>query len=317
MPGDIFTWEYDAESGVYKNHALANKLKEHSALKFVVAQFANPVSDFGKKMGETYNWFNYDPLTVPSNPYLDEQQDIPLDTLTPGSASVTLKEIGRGVQVTSLSQELSKYDPESAAQKRLTEQMKTVMEILAATALKTAKICAISSSATAITWDTDGTPSSSASNNLALAHVELIRDYLVNTIHAEPYEGDDYVGIFTTKALRGLKGDSTVKSWAQYLKEGDLIYKSEIFKIENIRFVEVNIEAAFSNAIGTSNVTGEGVVFGSEALDLIEAVPPYLAYEAQDFGRFKRAAWRGVLAFGLPWQTANDREARVIRWTSS
>jgi len=317
MPDSVYTWTYDAEDGTYKNHALANKLKEHSALKFVVAQFANPVNDFGKQKGETYNWFHYSPLDIPSNPYLNEDEEMPLDTLEMGTASVTLREIGRGVQVTSLSKELSAYDPETAAQKKLTEQMKTVMEVLAATALKTAKVCAIPTSATAITFDTDGTPSTAAANNLTLAHCGLIRDYLVNTLHTPFYEGDHYVGLFTTKALRGLKGDSAMIAWAQYLKEGDLVYRSEVFKVENIRFVEVNMEAALSNAIGTNSCTGQGIIFGDDALDIIEAVSPYLAYETKDFGRFKRAAWRGVLAFGLPWQTANDREAKVVRWTSS
>jgi N4-gp56 family major capsid protein len=316
----MFTWELDAQTGTYKNHAISNSLLEHASLNFVVAQFAQPESAFGKKMGETYNLYHYKNLDPPDDPVLEEQEDMPLDTLEMGTNSITVEEWGRGVQITDLSKQLSKFDPEEAAQKKLMEQMKYSMDIGASDALKTAKVCAIPTSSTVITWDTDGTPSTAASNNITLAHIEVIRDYMANNLHVPHRSDGSYVGIFTTKGLRGLKSDDDIVDWHQYLSKGDLLFNSEIGKVEEIRLVEITLSECFTNGVGTSSVLGEGVVFGEDALALVEAMTPRLVYEPNyrsQFGRFHAVAWRGILKYGLYWATANDREARVIRVTSS
>ncbi len=38
-----FTWNVDAEDGVYKNHALSGELLKHAAKNFVLAQFTQKV----------------------------------------------------------------------------------------------------------------------------------------------------------------------------------------------------------------------------------------------------------------------------------
>jgi hypothetical protein len=84
--------------------------------------------------------------------------------------------------------------------------------------------------------------------------------------------------------------------------------------------VECNRTQAFSNTSGSSTALGEAVVFGDEAVALIEVVTWHLRVNENyqnDFGRTKAVAWYGIMAFGSVWDTANDGEAKIIRICSA
>ena len=316
-----FTWTNDvADGSVLKNHALSSKLMEHATLDFICAQFVTPVEGFGKKMGETVTLPHYKPLTVPTSAVLSETNRIPIDKLEMGSRAITVSEWGRGVQYTSLAENLSKFAPSDVVQKKLLEQMNNVIDNAVAAAFKTAKIAFQPTSLTGGTFDTDGTPSTTATQNLTVAHLALIRDYLAATIHAPFYKGNHYVGIFATKSMRGIKDDRYFQTWNQYLRKGDVIFNSEIGMVESIRLIECTNASAFTNGVGTGSVLGEGVVFGDEAVAEVEVETPELRaspdYQS-DFGRIKAVAWYGVMAYGTWWDTANDREAKIIRIASA
>lgn len=315
-----FTWTYDAADGVYKNHTLSGKLLEVAALKFQFVPFTKKVDAFGKKKGETVTLMHYKPLDIPTSAQLEERTRIPIDTLEMGSRSITVAEWGRGVEYTNLAEELSKFAPSDGAQKALIVQMDACMDNAAATAFKAAKIAFIPTSLTGGTWDTDGTPSAAATVNLTKAHLGVIRDYMANDLHVPHYEGNHFIGLFATKGLRGLKDDRVIESWYKYLRKGDLIYNSEIGRTEQIRLIEINNEDALSNGVGTGSVLGEGVVFGDEAVSRVEVDFPHLRADPNyqgDFGRIKAVIWYGIVNFGITWDTATDREAKVIHVTSS
>lgn len=319
MPGEM-SWTYDAPDGVYKNHVLSGELLKAAAKKFTFVPFTQKVNDFGAKQGQTVNLFYYKPVTVPSDGTLREDQRIPIDRLVMASRAITVSEWGRGLQYTNLNEQLSAFNPKDEVQSALIEQMEAVMDAGAAAAFKTGKICAIPTGAGAITWDTDGTPSTQATVNIDLKHMGVIRDYLANDLHCPFFESGNYIGLFTTKALRGLKGDNAITLWHQYLRKGDLLFNSEIGKVENIRLIEVNNEQSLSNGVGSSSVLGEAVVFGDKAVARAEVDYPHLRADPNyqsDFGRIKAVAWYGIVAFGTYFDTANDREARIIRVTSS
>jgi hypothetical protein len=83
--------------------------------------------------------------------------------------------------------------------------------------------------------------------------------------------------------------------------------------------VEVTNESALSNSVGTGNVLGEGVIFGSEAVARIEIEYPHLRAQPNytaDFCRRHAVAWYGTVAFGVKFPTATDREARIVRIAS-
>jgi N4-gp56 family major capsid protein len=316
-----FTWTNDVTDGsVLKCHAMSNALLEHAAQDLVCAQFATPVDGFGKKMGETVTLYHFKPLDVPSDATLKETNRIPIDKIEMGSRAITVSEWGRGVQYTSLSENLSKFSPRDAVQKKLTEQMQFVIDNAVADAFATAKIAFQPTSLTGGTFDTDGTPSTTATHNLTVAHLAAIRDYMASTIHVPFYKKNHYIGIFATKSLRGIKDDRYFQAWNQYLQKGDVLFNSEVGMVESIRLIENTNASAFTNGVGTGSVLGEGVVFGDEAIAQVEVETPELRADPNyqsDFGRIKAVAWYGVMAYATWWDSADDREAKIIRVTSA
>lgn len=316
----MYTWTYDAADGVYKNHFISNALLEQSAIECLVAPFTKSVDGYGKRQGQTVNLFHYKDADTPDDPSLEEDTRIPVDKLEMGTRAITVQEWGRGAEYTHLAQQLSKFDPETALQKILMKQLKRCLDQGAAAAFKTAKVKFIPTSLTGGTWDVDGVASSQATHNVTLDHLGIIRDYMINDLHVPFYEGNNYVSLATTKFLRGVKSDRRFEAWNMYLRKGDVIFNSEVGRAEQIRFVEVTHDAAFSNSVGTAAALGEAVVFGDEAVARVEAEAPHLRANpnfAGDFGRKKAVAWYGIIAFATWWDTANDQEAKIVHVTSA
>ena len=147
-------------------------------------------------------------------------------------------------------------------------------------------------------------------------HVEEVRDYLFDTLQTPPVEGDDYIAIFRTLGLRGLKRDPSWEEWHKYT-DPQAKFNNEIGRIENVRHIETNHANALSKT-GTGSVLGEGIVFGADSVAMAEVATPELrAAMPDDFGRSKAVAWYGILEFGLIWDTANAGEARVVHVNSA
>ncbi len=314
-----FSWTLDVAAGVLKNHALSQKIRFAAVKDTVIAPFCKPESGFGKKKGDTITITRIKNISDPTSILVSEDNDIPEDTFSQTSTSITVSEIGRAVPYSSLSEDLSHYNVENAIQKKLKEQLAVGLDNLAATAFKTAYVCAIPTSLTGITWDTDGTPSTAATQNLTVAHCGVIRDYMRDTLNVPYYEGENYIAIAATKALRGIKSDPDFMEWRKYLQPGDVLHKSEVGMVEQLKFIESNNTTALSNAKGTGSVLGEVFIFGDDAVALAEVLTPELrAAIPGNFGRKKAVAWYGILQYGLIWAaTATAGEARVIRVTSA
>jgi N4-gp56 family major capsid protein len=321
--GETFSWAFDAASGVYKSHALSGKLLELAALDFKVVPFTKKITGYGKRQGQTVTLPYYKTISEPTSAELEEQTRIPIDKLEMGTYAITIKEWGRGVEFTSLAEDLSVLSPNEGAQKRLKDQMALCMDTAAAAAFTgtNAKVTFIPTSLTGGTWDTDGTPSTMATYNVTRDHLGCIRDYLANTLHT-PFYGskDHYIGLFATKALRGLKNDRVLLAFNMYLQKGDIVYNNEVGMVENIRLIEINHENALSDGVGTGSVLGEGVVFGEDAVGRLEIEYPHLRADLNfqsDFGRRKAVVWYGTVAFDVMFQSATDRECRIVKVTSA
>lgn len=313
----MFTWTLDAPNGVFKSHEMSSKLRYASIAQCKFMQFVSPEPGYGKGKGDSITISRIANVTEPTDGRLSETQRIPEDDFTITTVAITVTEWGRSVPFTSFSQDLAKLDLENGVQKKLRDQMKLVMDKAAAAAFKTAKVKAVALTASTIQFDTAGAATAPAVSNLKVYHVEQIRDYLYNTLLADPYEGDDYICLLNTKAKRGLVTDSAWQDWHKYT-DPQAKYNGEIGRLENIRFIEVNNNNALSNAIGTGGVCGEAVFFGSDAVAMAVAMDPELrAAIPQDFGRQKSVAWYGILEFGMIWDTANPGEAKVVHLSST
>lgn len=290
-----------------------------------VAPFARPVKGVGKfkKKGETVNIPILKELPDPTTAQLEEETRIPIDKLELGNRAITLVEWGRGVEYTNLAQQFGKFDPADYLQKALTRQMDRSLDTACADAFKSTdvKVCFIPTSLTGGTFDTDGTPSTTGLVNLTFDHMGVLADYLAGDIHTPPFEGDDFIMLSCRKTLRGLKQDTLWQQIHMYLQKGDLFFKGEAGKAENIRCIQVDREAALANSASSScTVYGEAVVFGDEAIGYVEAESPQLYADPNyqsDFGRVKAIAWRGTFVYASIWETGNDGEAKIIKVTSA
>jgi N4-gp56 family major capsid protein len=313
-----FTWALDITDGVMLNHALSAKIRYASIAKSIFMQYVRAEPGFGRRKGQSITIQRIKSLAEPTSALLTAGTRIPIDKISLSTTIITVHEYGRGVEYEDLANQLNNFDLEQPMQKRLREQMTLTLDTNCAAAFKTAKVCFIPTSLSGGTWDTDGTPSTSASQNLTIAHLGVIRDYMTDTLFVPPYEGETYIGIASTKALRGIKNDPEFVEWRKYIQPGDVLFKSEVGMVEQIRLIECNHTAALSNAVGTGSVLGEAVIFGDDPVVMAEVLTPHLrAALPGDFGRIKAVAWYGILEFGLVWDTANAGEANVIRICSA
>jgi N4-gp56 family major capsid protein len=311
-----FTWEFDAPTGVFKSHAMSKRLYMAALENTVFMDFVKPVDGYGRKMGDTVTLTRIATISEPTSANLSEGNRIPEDTYSISTTSVTVVEIGRAVPFTSFSEDLTFFDLENGIQRRLRDQMGLVMDTKAATAFKTAQVKYIPTGVASGTFDTDGTASTSATANWNVFHVEENRDYLFDTLQTPTWEGDDYIAIFRTLGLRGIKRDPAWEEWHKYT-DPQAKFNNEIGRIENVRHIETNHNNALGK-VGTNSVLGEGIVFGSDAVVMAEVLTPELRAEVKgDFGRARAVAWYGILEFGIIWDTSNAGQARIVHVTSS
>ena len=312
-----FTWTLDAPSGVFKSHELSETIFKASVAESKFMEHVSPVPEFGRKMGDTITFKRVAALTEPTSAALIEGVRIPEDTLTLSTTSITVAEIARSVPFTSLAEDLSTLDLEGTIQGELRRQMTLVMDQMAATEFQTTQIKYSPTGLASGTFNTAGSPTT-ATANMNVFHAEEIADYLYDTLYADPVD-DDYVGIFRTMGIRGLKRDPDWEEWHKYTNPAAK-YKGEVGRIEGIRFIQTNHSTALASGMGTGSVLGEGVVFGRGACYIAEAMTPELRVQinkGQDFGRQHAVAWYGILAFGLPWDTGNAGQAKIVHVTSS
>ncbi len=308
----MFTWVFDAPTGVYKQHAMSMRLYEAAIENAVFMDHVQPVDGYGKGRGENVTLTRVSNLTEPTSATLSETNRIPVDDFSISTTAITVVELGRAVEFTSLSQDLSEFNLENPIQRTLRDQMSLTLDTKAAAAFKTAQVKYAPTGLAANNIATNGTFGAAGVANLNLWHVEEIRDYLFDTLHTPMINGD-YIGIFRTLGLRGLKRDPDWVEWHKYTDPAAK-FNGEVGRVESVRFIECNHGDALGK-VGTGSVLGEGVVFGQDAVAMAEAQSPELRVEVnvgQDFGRSHAAAWYGILEFGIIWDTGNAGEARVV-----
>lgn len=311
------TWTFDAPTGVYKNHTMSEQLRYAAIAETKFMQFVVPEPGYGKKKGESITITRISALAVPSNGRISENSSIPEDVLSITTVAVTVSEWGRSVPYTELSDDLSEFNIENIVQRTLKDQMKLVLDSAAATGFKGGQLKYEATGISAYNLDTAGSATQQAVANLNMFHVESIRDIMYSTYLIPPFEGDDYIGLVSTKAKRGVISDPAWEPWHRYT-DPEAKYNSEIGRMENIRFVEINNTSALSGSKGLAGVAGEAVFFGADAVAMAVAVDPELrAKIPQDYGRSKGVAWYGVLEFGVVWTTSNPGEARIVHVTST
>ena len=309
-----FTWEFDAPSGVFKNHDLSSKLYEAAVEDSVFVDLATPVQGYGKKMGESVTLTRVRNIAEPSNITLDESQRIPEDTFLLATTQITPSEIGRAVPYTSLAEDFSHFDLSNSIQRKLKEMLQLGLDTMAATAFKNTQIKYAITGSASNNIATNGTFAATSTDNMNLFHVERISDYLYDTLNAPPFfSNGDYCAVFRRLGLRGIMDDPAFDNWRNYA-DPQTKMNTEVGRLEKIRFKETNHADALAN-VGTSNVLGSGVVFGFDAVAMAEVMAPTLMASRGDpanANRDKVALFYGILQFAQIWTTGNAGEARTV-----
>ena len=310
-----FQWAFDAPSGTYKQHAMSRRLYMAALEQSVFMDHVRPVEGFGRKMGENVTLTRIATIAEPTVATLTEGERIPEDSFSISTTSITVSEIGRAVPYTSLAEDLSFLDLENSIQRRLRDQMQLVLDTLAATAFKTAKVKYTPTGLSAGSFATNGTAAAAATANWNVYHIEEVVDYMYDTLQV-PTIGGDYVAIFRNLGIRGIKRDPDWEEWHKYT-DPQAKFNDEVGRLENVRHIRTNHANALGK-VGTGSVLGEGVVFGEDGIAMAEVLTPELrAAMPADFGRSKAVAWYGILQFGIIWDTGNAGQARIVHVSST
>ncbi len=310
-----YSWTFDAPTGVFKNHALSSDMYENALQNSVFMPYVDIKEEFGKGKGESLTFPRFTHITEPSSAELVELSPIPEVEFSISTSSFVVKEYGVAVPYTCKLEMLSKYNIEDLVQRTLMEQKRLVLDTLAANAFQLASVKYVPTAAGTASITTNGTPSGTAVATLDFFHVEDISQYMYDTLNVPYLDGETYTAIFRAKTLTSLRRDSDFVAWNQYTNPKAKA-KGECGIIERIKFVETNHAAALGY-VG-SNSFGEGVVFGKDAVGMVEAETPHLrAALPSGHGRFKSIAWYGLFGFNIIWDSGSVGEAKIVHVTSA
>lgn len=314
------SWTFDVPAGVAKNNELSKEYFKQALAKTRFFEHVSIKPAFGKKKGESITIPLVPTLAEPASAQLSENSNIPELPFTYKTQSVVVKEFGQAVPYSGLLEDLDHYDPEDWISQRLVDQQKLVLDASAAQAFKQAAVVMTPTGQASVSVATNGTAGATATSNLNFFLVESARDYLVGTLLAPGVRDEtDYVCISNTFGLRGIKRDPLFIGWAAY-KDPERKWNGEVGMIEEMSFIESNhgtaLTSTWTNA--GSNVLGEAVIFGREAVAFAEAVTPELrAGIPTDLGRQRLIGWYGVYGFQLLWVSALPGEGKVIHVASN
>lgn len=304
-------WEWDAPTGVYKNHALSSKLREEAIADVQFMRWLRPEPGYGKHKGESITITRI--LQLPLAGRVSEIDRLPSGRPALETKQVTPSEWGFKIEMTEFERNLSKFDPMNPYQKLLRSQMSLTMDVMGADAMKLTPYKYIPVSTGGV-FDTDGTPSTTADKNLDVDDLRAIHDELSGTLKTPRMRGGKYIGILSTKAARGIKSDPEYKDWIAPTSSSPLL-TGMLKDIEGFTLFETNHFDALPNAVGSGGILGEAIFFGDDAGFLAVVDEPELRVGlAEDLGRFQEIGWVGTLEAGLTWEVAAN--ARVVHVTS-
>jgi len=280
------SWQYDAPTGVYKNHALSSQIREEAAADAQFAQFLEPEQGYGKGKGASVTITRV--LQLPLAGRVNELDNLPTGRAAVETVQQAVSEWGFAVELTSFEEDLTHFDIRNKQQRMLRDQIKLTMDVMCADALKTTPIVAMA---------------------------RQMHDYFRQTLKCPKFRNNKYIGIVSTRAARGLKNDAEYKDWIAPTSSKPIM-DGVLIDIEGFLLFETNHEFALDDDIGTAGICGEGMFFGADAGFFATVEDPELrAGLTTDLGRKRQIGWVGTIEAGLTWEQAAT--ARCIFLTSS
>jgi len=320
-------WAVSADGGFLANPPLSKQLRKATQPMMKFRQFVRTEPGFGKNKGDTLDFDKVSNVQTQGG-RLTEAVKIPETKFQIVKDSLIIDEYGNSIPYTGKLEMLSEFDIQNPVQRALRDDMVKVIDINVALEFKDTNTKYIPTGLASGTFDNDGTPSTTATANLAIFHVkEMVDAFKTGEFGSEvfnpvmPFTGPegDYIMIASVKAARGIKDDPEFEEWLKYTSPDRLI-NGEVGRIYGVRVVESNHTSALSNGTGSANVLGEAVLFGEDPVMEGIATPEELrAKIPQDFGRDKGIAWYALLGWKITWKhlaTDTIPESHIFHITS-
>lgn len=277
---------------------------------------------FGTGMGQSVTIPGEANMTELASYSLSETMRVPEGTHTIDGKVVTVGEFGNSLTWSRLADDLSVFDLPASLKRALRKDMRLFLDGRACRAFKLSNLKYTPTGLTSASTATNGTAPTSATANMNLYHVKAIRDLLFDTYKAPMVDGS-YIGIFRTLGLTGIQDDPDFQQWHIYVNP-ESMFNSEVGRAHQTRFIETNHggttvgSVGLASGIGTSSVLGEGVVFGEDAVCMIEsAAPALIPGKPDDYGRINSIAWYTQCEFSLKTDSVSSGRPRVIHVTST
>ncbi|NVM23080.1 MAG: N4-gp56 family major capsid protein [Desulfobacterales bacterium] len=322
--GDQMYLGASAQGGYFTNPRLSQQLRYALKPLCKFRQFVDIKEAWGKGKGETVYYDKISNIStaggtlVETNTMPEHQYDI-------GRGTITLSEFGNSVPFTGKLEALSMFDVNDPTQRVLRDDMMKVIDKACGLRYKRTQRKYVCLTGTTGTWESraDAAASTFATSNLAKSgptvfHLEEIVDWLRKS-NIPPYDGEDYVGIFSVHALRTIMRDS---DWTDAAKYGDpeRLFAGECGRIRGVRCIrETNyLVNTLGSSSGTNNL-GEGVIFGAENVIEGIAVPEELRQKIPtDYGRSKGLAWYAILGWRKCYKASDSgQDEHIVHITST
>lgn len=307
MAGQL--WLTSTLGGDMYSPRLSKKLRYQAQPLMKFRQFCDIKESFGKSQGDTDNWEKIANISTQGGT-LVETSTIPEHQWTNTKGTLSLTEYGNAIPLTRKVSELAEFEIEDIIKKTLRNDMAKVTDSACYVQFQACKIKYVGSTTATYNIYTNGTATQTASTSLIAYHVKNMVDYLRGTLHAPPYDDDgNYVFVGSTTTIRQIH--DALESTAAYTTWP---LNGEVGRYYDVRFVRDT--GSSDTTIGSSNVTGEGFMFGSETVMEAIAVPEeIIAKVPTDYGRSKGIAWYTIMGFKIMWE--GDPDNRIVHWTSA
>lgn len=306
------SWQFDAPSGTYKNHALSSDIRRQAIADTQFLRFLRAEPGYGKGKGESVTITRV--LQLPLATRVGETDRLPSGRPAIETKQVSVSQWGFKIPVTEFEKNLTYFDIMNPFQQILRDQISLTMDKMAADAFKLTPI-KYNPTTTGGTFATNGTAGGVATRNLAVQDLRRIYDQLHSQLKTPKFKNGRYVGILSNRAARGIKSDPEYKDWLAF-RDNEPFLANRIKDVEGFTLIETNHFNALADLVGTSTVAGEAIFFGADAAGLVRIMDPEIrAGIPEELGTFREMGWVGTLEAFLVWEKASL--ARAIHVSST
>jgi len=312
----------DAQGGYFTNPRLSKKLRHALEPLCKFRQFVDTKEAFGKHAGQTVIFNKISNISTAGGT-LVETNTMPEHQYSAARGTISLSEWGNAVPFTYKLDALSEWPVDDPTQHVLRNDMVQVLDKACGLQYKlTCRKYVCLTTATG-TMESRAEGNTFATSNIAkvgpaVYHLEECVDWLRGH-NIPPYNGEDYVGIFSVNALRTIARDGAFTEAAKY-GDPNRLFAGEVGRIAGVRCVrETNYLANTLGSSSGTNALGEGIIFGANSVIEGIALPEELRQKIPtDYGRSKGLAWYALLGWKKQYKSADSgQDDHAIHITST